>query len=428
MARVNGRRNRGRGSIEELPSGALRVKVYAGLDAVTKKRRNLTETVPAGKNSAAQAEKLLTRLLNQVDEQRHPRANATVDQLLERHLSMVEAETTTKNVYAGYVNKHVSPVVGHLQIARLTPDIVDSLYASLRTCRERCNGQRFIEHRTPREHECDDRCGPHQCKPLAAASVRHIHWILSGAFKRAVRWRWLAVNPMSQVEPPAPAKPDPQPPSYEQAARIVSAAWNDPDWGTLIWLLMTTGVRRGELCALRWDRISFDDAVLIVRSSIAESGPKRWEKDTKTHQQRRIALDLDTVQVLREHYKRCQDRARLLGVKLAADSFVFSSSPDGSTHLVPSSVSKKYRKLVRRLGLDTHLHQLRHYSATELIAAGVDARTVAGRLGHGGGGATTLRVYSAWVAESDQRAAKALSARMPERPSGDSNTMEDDDG
>ncbi|WP_445185152.1 GntR family transcriptional regulator [Pseudonocardia sp. Cha107L01] len=63
-----------------------------------------------------------------------------------------------------------------------------------------------------------------------------------------------------------------------------------------------------------------------------------------------------------------------------------------------------------------HLHQLRHYSATELIAAGVDIRTVAGRLGHGGGGTTTLRVYSAWVAEADQRAATSLAARMPELP------------
>ncbi len=69
-----------------------------------------------------------------------------------------------------------------------------------------------------------------------------------------------------------------------------------------------------------------------------------------------------------------------------------------------------------RLGFDMHIHQLRHYSATELIAAGVDVRTVAGRLGHGAGGATTLRVYSAWVAEADQRAAGNLAARLPMAP------------
>ena len=69
-----------------------------------------------------------------------------------------------------------------------------------------------------------------------------------------------------------------------------------------------------------------------------------------------------------------------------------------------------------RLGWDMHIHQLRHYAATELIAAGVDVRTVAGRFGHGGGGAATLRYYTAWVSEADQRAAGSLAGRMPVAP------------
>jgi len=96
---------------------------------------------------------------------------------------------------------------------------------------------------------------------------------------------------------------------------------------------------------------------------------------------------------------------------------VFSLAPDNSTYMRPNSVSERYSDLADRLGIATSLHKLRHYSATELIAAGVDIRTVAGRLGHGGGGTTTLRVYAAWVSESDQRAAGNLGARMPARPS-----------
>jgi integrase len=68
--------------------------------------------------------------------------------------------------------------------------------------------------------------------------------------------------------------------------------------------------------------------------------------------------------------------------------------------------------MARSLGIKTTLHKLRHYSATELIAAGVDIRTIAGRLGHGGGGTTTLRVYAAWVSEADQRAAQVLGGRL----------------
>jgi integrase len=79
-------------------------------------------------------------------------------------------------------------------------------------------------------------------------------------------------------------------------------------------------------------------------------------------------------------------------------------------------VTQRFDRLATKLGIDVHLHSLRHYSATELIAAGVDVRTVAGRLGRSGGGITTLRVYAAWLAEADQRAAASLLARMPARP------------
>lgn len=80
------------------------------------------------------------------------------------------------------------------------------------------------------------------------------------------------------------------------------------------------------------------------------------------------------------------------------------------------TVTQRYGRLAERLGIATTIHELRHFSDTKLITAGVDPRTVGGRLGHAGGRSTTLRVYSAWVAESDQRAATTLSTRMPARP------------
>jgi site-specific recombinase XerD len=233
-----------------------------------------------------------------------------------------------------------------------------------------------------------------------------------------VRWRWLGTNPLEQAEPPAPARTDPRPPTPEQAARIANEAWSDPDWGMLVWLAMMTGARRGELCALAWDRIDFMTAVLTIRSSIAQTGAKTWEKHTKTHQQRRIAFDDGTLALLRAYRQYCAEQAKALGFELPEDARIFSLSPDGSTWLKPDSVGQRYARMCTRLGWDMNLHQLRHYSATELIAAGVDVRTVAGRLGHGGGGSTTLRVYSAWVSEADQRAASTLAGRMPELPAG----------
>jgi hypothetical protein len=181
---------------------------------------------------------------------------------------------------------------------------------------------------------------------------------------------------------------------------------------------MTTGARRGELCALRWDRIDFAAGVLEIRASIAQTGGRTWEKDTKTHQRRRIVLDVQTLTLLRAYLQHRGEQAEELGVTLDDAGFVFSPDPDGMTWPKPDSATQRFARMCARLGWTMHLHQLRHYSATELIAAGVDVRTVAGRLGHGGGGATTLRVYSAWVAEADQRAAQALTARLPGLPGG----------
>src|SRR6266702_5049211 len=112
---------------------------------------------------------------------------------------------------------------------------------------------------------------------------------------------------------------------------------------------------------------------------------------------------------------------RRAGVRGIRNAWVRGSIPRGGSTLKPSisgqirpdTVTQRYRRLATRLGIDTTLHALRHYSATELIAAGVDPRTVAGRLGHAGGGSTTLRVYSAWVGEDDQRAAAALASLIP---------------
>ena len=85
-----------------------------------------------------------------------------------------------------------------------------------------------------------------------------------------------------------------------------------------------------------------------------------------------------------------------------------------STPLLPSTITQRYRRLARRLGLrSTRIHALRHYSATELLSAGLDLPTVAGRLGHSSGGATTLRFYAAWVDEADRRAADVIAELMP---------------
>lgn len=410
---------RDRGNTETLASGAVRVRVYAGVDPVTKRAHYLREVVPPGPKQDAEVRRVKNRLVSEVEERRNPRTNATVAQLLDRYLKQFDGAPKTLTLYRGYVRLHLDPLVGKAKVGALDADMLDSFYAECRRCSIHCDKRPFVQHRTNRAHQCDHRCGPHKCKPLGATTVRHMHFILSGAYKRAVRWRWVTVSPIQQAEPPAAPPPKPQPPTAEQAARIVSEAWRDAYWGTLIWTAMTTGARRGELCALRWFDLDLDPerAMAWVRRAISQDEDGNWiESDTKTHQQRRVALDAETVLVLTEHRDRCRAKAADLGTDLADNAFVFSGAPDGSRFLAPGSVSQRYDRLAERLKIKTTLHKLRHYSATELILAGVDIRTVGGRLGHGSGGATTLRVYAAFISEADQRAAGTLSGRMPSRP------------
>ncbi|SDP96785.1 regulatory protein, gntR family [Actinopolyspora xinjiangensis] len=396
------------------------MKVYAGFDPVTQRRHYLTEVVAAGRDTEAEAERVRTRLLNQVDERRNPRTNATVEQLLDRYLEKhFDGEATTLNGYRRAARNHVLPFIGQVKVGQLDADALDSLYAELRRCRNHCTGKQRVDHHTRKPHECDHRCRRHRCKPLGATQIRQIHYLLSGAFKRAVRWKWVADNPVGQAEPPAAPRAEPNPPTAAEAVRVLQAAWRtDEDWGAFVWTAMTTGARRGELCALRWEHIDLDSAVLRLKQALAydESTSSWYVKPTKTHQQRRIALDAETVAVLTALKQRQRERAAQFGVEPDTDSYVFSPDPDAGGFLAPDTVTQRYERMVRRLGISTTLHKLRHYSATELISAGVDPRTVAGRLGHGGGGTTTLRVYSAWVSEADQRASQALFSRVPERP------------
>ena len=82
-----------------LPSGGLRVRVYGGVEPLTKKQIYLRETIPPGPKAQATAERTLTRLQNQVAEKRHPRTSATLNQLLDRWVASVDVAPHTKRSY-----------------------------------------------------------------------------------------------------------------------------------------------------------------------------------------------------------------------------------------------------------------------------------------------------------------------------------------
>jgi hypothetical protein len=114
--------------------------------------------------------------------------------LLDRYLDKFDGTPRTLELYGSYVRKHIGPLIGEVKVAVLDAEILDSFYAELRRCRDHCSGRRGeVQHRTPGKHQCDDWCRPHVCRPLGATTVRHMYFILSGAYRRAVRWNWEAL-------------------------------------------------------------------------------------------------------------------------------------------------------------------------------------------------------------------------------------------
>ena len=388
------RSRRRRGYIEQLPSGSFRAVVYAGIDPLTGSLRYMRETA----KTRAEAEKALTRLQREVDEDKQPKSAIALATAVEQWLEVVELSETTRDRYEDLIRLYILPTFGSMQASRLDAELLERYYARLHRCRDLCRG------RPPKGHVH---------RPLSTSTTRKIHYIIRGALERAVRWGYMSVNRAAMAQPPTKAKTRPDPPNAAEAAALLTEASREPEWGLLLWLTMVTGCRRGELCSLRWRHVDFDRANLWVELATAQTRAGLSEKSPKSGETRRLSLDPHTLELLRLHKTEVTKQLLELGVPLTGDAYVFSTTPDYSLPRKPRSVTQKYRLMAQKLKLrSTRLHALRHYSATELLAAGVDLRTVAGRLGHGDG-TTTLRTYAAWVAAADRRAAETIADLMP---------------
>ncbi len=175
-----------------------------------------------------------------------------------------------------------------------------------------------------------------------------------------------------------------------------------------ILLAAATGARRSELVALRWSDVDLADSTIEISRAIVIGNDGLVEKDTKTHSSRRVSLDAQSAAVVAAHHEQMKTRATECGVSLAADSFVFSNAPDGAVSWFPASVSRSFKRLCAREGItEVRLHDLRHFVATQLLGAGIDVRTVAGRLGHRNA-STTLNVYAHFLEQSDRAAADVI--------------------
>ncbi len=372
------------GSIRQRGENSWNLRVYAGRDPVTGRKVSIERTVRGNKREASKA---LAAMVAEVDQRPlGALGKGTVAVLCREWLAHATPSFSPKTVEITrmYIEDPIIPALGSLQVAKLTPADLDRFYRQL------------LEVGRSRG-------------PYAPATIRRVHGIVRRALTQGVRWGWITHNPAIDASPPRVPIRDMKPPDPDQVVRLFRAAQeSDPDLATFIMLAASSGARRGELLALRWNDIDLDRGKLSIERGIVRVDTVLIEQGTKTHQSRRISLDAGTIGALKAHHARALERAQQAGSTVSPESFVFSHSVDGSAPWHPDSTSRAFRKTCVEAGITgVRLHDLRHYVATRLLSAGVDVRTVAGRLGHRNP-STTLNVYSHFVPETDQDAADAL--------------------
>lgn len=367
--------------------------VYLGID--DQKRRQYTyETVVGTKR---EAERRLAQVLTEVNAgRRNAPAKTTIASLAAAwwETASPALSPTTRRGYRRILDTRLLPAFGDMRVTRLTPQKLDRYYAELADGRAPGGGA------------------------LAPRSIRHIHAVLSGMLTTAVRWGWIATSPADRARVPSVPAREIHAPEPDAVQLLLSAAASyGPEFALYLRLAVTTGARRGELCALRWSDLDLERGELLIARSIApddRDSRQLVEKSTKTHQARRLATDAGTIDALREHCESMRARSLGAGASYAADAFLFSDDPAGQRPWHPDAVTATFRRIARRAGVTgVRLHDLRHYHGTMLADLGVPLPSVQRRLGHRD--LQTTGIYAHGRRATDRAAADIIAQHLDAR-------------
>ncbi len=367
--------------IRELSTGRWEVYVSAGRDPVTGRYRQVSRTI---RGTVSDAKKARAELLTEVERGRHRGTAATVDELFVQWLIELERKgrsAKTINNYRQTYRHNIAPTLGPTAVTKVTTKMLTDLY------------------------------GAHQRRGLSARSVYQIHATISSMMTQACRWGWRDSNPAQWADPPTVTSSVPVVPTVDEVRQLIKAAENSkrPEYARLILLAATTGLRRGELCALRHGRdIDLENGALLVAHSIVEiEGQGLTEALTKNRRIRQVALDDHSLEAIATQRSSMAERAASADVDLVEQSYLFSDALDGSKPWRPGAITLYFRRLRDRVGLN-HLtfHTLRKFMETYGQELGYSAVQVAIRAGHDP--AVARRHYTGKVDDADRALSVAI--------------------
>jgi integrase len=287
----------------------------------------------------------------------------------------------TAERYGELLRLHIRPTLGAMKLQKLRSVHLSELYGSL---------QRDVK--------------------LSARTIGHVHRALHRALGHATGWDVITQNVAARVSPPRVGHQEINILSAAQVKAILTTA-RDRAIYPIATLALATGMRRGELLALRWRDIDLDQAKITVARSLEQTKAGLRFKEPKTaHGRRTISLPATAVTELRAHWRVQQTQRLALGAgKSPPDALLFADL-NGEPRL-PNAITKEWERTARAAGMAfATLHSLRHTHASHLIANGLDILTISRRrLGHGSP-TITLSVYGHLFPQTDDRAAQIMEA------------------
>lgn len=303
----------------------------------------------------------------------------TLRQYGERVFMPSKAVTMSENSrsnYQGYLDKKIYPALGDLKLPEITPAQITALLLDI------------------------------QAEGKAHSTVIKVYTILHSFFKMAYLGDVIDRNPMDKVERPKPRKSEATAEEHQsytpaEVQRLFQALEDEPlKWRALVHLLIDTGIRRGECCALRWQDVDFATGSITVSGNLCYTVAKGVYLDTpKNGRARTVYAGAATLALLR------QLRGQQARKAISAYIFTQETSPEP---MHPQSPTRYLKKLSERYGIpDLHPHKLRHTFASIAITNGADVASVSEALGHSDK-AVTLRMYTHASEESISQAAQIV--------------------
>ncbi len=321
----------------------------------------------------------------------------TMEKLAEHWMADAKTHTvraSTLHSYAYMLRRFILPMLGPIRVDKLTALQCQHALTEWQTM--------------PRKD------GHKKKGPMSARTVRYALTVLSMMLDQAVRWQLVNRNVAELVTPPPAKEAETVWWSAEEAAEFLRTASSHMH-GVVYALALLTGLRKGELLALRWQDINWAENQLTVVQTLQWTGRHYVFAPPKTsHGRRTIALDAYAVDLLKAQHA-AQKRQRLA----AGDAYENSDLVCGTglgRHLRPRNVSRDFDKLQAAAEVPRiRFHDLRHTHASLLLAEGASLRVIADRLGHSQV-SFTAQVYAHAAVAAQEQPASALGAKLRQSP------------